>query len=247
LASLTRACLFVLAVFSTLLINGCAPQSIPAVPLKKPAGIFHSVKRGENLFRIGKAYDIPHTELAAINKIEDPSKIRVGQLIFVPGATRQLPVEIITPAEPVLEHDRDGAAAERAAPAFAWPLFGRTVSGYGPRGASFHDGIDISAAEGTPIRAIAAGKVIYSDRLAGYGNIVIIGHGDGLVSVYAHNRKNLVQEGHSVGKGEIIAEVGSTGRVSGPHLHFEIRKDNRTRDPLSYLPAAENARSCASC
>jgi len=228
-------------------MNGCAPQSIPAVPLKKPAGIFHSVKRGENLFRIGKAYDIPPTELAAINKIEDPSRIRVGQLIFVPGATRQLPVEIITPAEPVLERDRDAAGNERTAPAFAWPLFGRTVSGYGPRGASFHDGIDIAAAEGTPIRAIAAGKVIYSDQLAGYGNIVIIRHSDGLVSVYAHNRKNLVQEGHSVGKGEIIGEVGSTGRVSGPHLHFEIRKDNRTRDPLSYLPADENARSCASC
>ena len=65
--------------------------------------------------------------------------------------------------------------------------------------------------------------------------------------MYAHNRKNLVQEGHAVEKGEIIGEVGSTGRVSGPHLHFEIRKDNRTRDPLSYLPADENARSCASC
>ncbi len=247
LASLTRAVRCLLVVFFPLLADGCAPRSMPAVPPQRTAGIFHSVKSGENLFRIGKAYGVPSAELAAINKIGDPSKIDVGQMIFIPGATRQLPVEIITPSEAVLGHDRDGAGNGKIAPRFIWPLFGPTVSSYGPRGASFHDGIDISAPEGTPIRAVAEGEVIYSAQLGGYGNLIIIRHDGGLVSVYAHNRKNLVREGHTVGKGEIIGEVGSTGRVSGPHLHFEVRKDNRTRDPMSYLPPSEEAQGCAKC
>jgi murein DD-endopeptidase MepM/ murein hydrolase activator NlpD len=101
---------------------------------------------------------------------------------------------------------------------------------------SFHDGIDIAAPEGTPIRAIEDGEVIYSDQLRGYGNMVILRHANGIISVYAHNESNLVREGQSVARGEVVARVGSTGRVSGPHLHFEIRKNNAAQDPLRYLP-----------
>jgi murein DD-endopeptidase MepM/ murein hydrolase activator NlpD len=83
---------------------------------------------------------------------------------------------------------------------------------------------------------VEQGEVIYSNQLRGYGNIVIVRHGGGIVSVYAHNQANLAQEGQQVARGEIIARVGSTGRVTGPHLHFEIRKNNSAQDPLRYLP-----------
>jgi murein DD-endopeptidase MepM/ murein hydrolase activator NlpD len=189
------------------------------------------------LFRIGKAYDVPYRELARINGIRDPGGLRVGQRIFIPGATRRLPVEIITPAD-VAPHDGAGPDGAEGPPArFVWPVRGTVSSRFGPRGESFHDGIDISVPEGTPIRAIEQGEVIYSDQLRGYGNLVIVRHSVGFVSVYSHNRVNRVREGQKVEQGQVIGEVGSTGRVSGPHLHFEIRKDEVARNPLRYLPS----------
>lgn len=221
-------------VFSVILISdGCSSRR----PGKPRDGIIHVVKRGENLFRIGKAYDIRYDVLARINKIADPHQIRAGDKVFVPGATRQLPVEIITPANAVVRKrgsttNRRGEGAGR----FLWPVKGTVTSRFGPRNPTFHDGIDISARSGTPIRASRAGTVIYSDKLRGYGNLIIIRHTGGFVSVYAHNRRNLLREGQKVARGQVVAEVGDTGRVSGPHLHFEIRKNNIAQDPLYYLP-----------
>lgn len=194
------------------------------------------VKSGENLFRIGKAYDVSYQELARINSIEDPHRIRAGQRIFIPSATRQLPVEIITPSDAAPERPDLADQGEKDARGFIWPIAGDVTSKFGQRGDSFHDGIDISAPEGTPVRAIEKGEVLYSDQLRGYGNLIVVRHAGGFVSVYAHNRKNLVQEGQKVTQGESIAEVGQTGRVTAPHLHFEIRRDNVARDPLYYLP-----------
>jgi murein DD-endopeptidase MepM/ murein hydrolase activator NlpD len=185
------------------------------------------------LFRIGKAYGLTYQELARVNGIKDAGQIRVGQRIFIPGAIRPLPVETITPTEPAAAAP---VLSEPGFETFLWPVNGTINSGFGPRGSSFHDGIDIAAPEGTPILAIEAGEVIYSDQLRGYGNMVIVRHAGGIVSVYAHNEANLVREGQAVARGEVVARVGSTGRVSGPHLHFEIRKNNAAQDPLRYLP-----------
>jgi murein DD-endopeptidase MepM/ murein hydrolase activator NlpD len=195
------------------------------------------VKPGENLFRIGKAYDVSFEELAKVNRLKDASQIYVGQRILIPGANRPLPVDTIVPAEASQPHSHGPLPpTEVNGDPLLWPVSGRINSGYGPRGASFHDGIDIAAPEGTPIQAIERGEVIYSDQLRGYGNMVIVRHKGGIVSVYAHNQINLVREGQQVDKGEVLAKVGSTGRVTGPHLHFEIRKNNATQDPLLYLP-----------
>ena len=197
-------------------------------------GAYHVVKPGENLFRIAKAYDLSYEELARANGIKDPRHIVVGQRIFIPGGARQRQVEGSAAAEGL---PAQGAAqAEPSENAFLWPVSGSLNSGFGPRGSGFHDGLDIAAPEGTPIRAVERGEVIYSDELRGYGNMVIVRHGGGIVSVYAHNQVNLVREGQQVARGEIIARVGSTGRVTGPHLHFEIRKNNLAQDPLLYLP-----------
>ncbi len=99
----------------------------------------------------------------------------------------------------------------------------------------FHGGIDFAVDYGTPVGATAAGVVIYGDWYGGYGNAIILDHGDGMTSLYAHNNELLVQEGQEVQAGQVIALTGSTGLSTGPHLHFEVRKDGEPVDPMNYL------------
>lgn len=104
----------------------------------------------------------------------------------------------------------------------------------------FHKGIDIEAQSGTPIKAAYDGEVVESDMEASYGNYVKIKHIDGLTTLYAHCSKLLVSEGQKVEKGNIIAEVGCTGAANGPHLHFEVRKDNTAVNPLDYIALSDD-------
>lgn len=125
---------------------------------------------------------------------------------------------------------------------FLWPVpgFHRVSSHFGPRGGRHHDGIDIPAPRGTPIVAVDDGVVIYSDNgIRGYGNMIVLAHGDDVFTVYAHNRKNSVSKGEKVSRGDEIAEVGNTGRSTGPHLHFEIRYKNKVRNPAQFLSKKE--------
>jgi lipoprotein NlpD len=215
------------------LVFGCAPSGISSPARVARQGAYHVVKPGENLFRIAKTYDLTYEELARANDIKDPGHILVGQRIFIPERAQPRSIERTAPTEAVGRSRSQGELAEAV---FLWPVSGSLNSGFGPRGSGFHDGLDIAAPEGTPIRSVEHGEVIYSDQLRGYGNMVIVRHSGGIVSVYAHNQVNLVREGQHVARGEVIARVGSTGRVTGPHLHFEIRKDNLAQDPLLYLP-----------
>ena len=205
-----------------------------AQPLRTD-GQIHVVRRGENLYRIGKAYGMGYEDLARLNGVADPSKIEVGQKIFVPGARRQLPVEVITP-ESASEGRPPDAEIPRGSARLRWPIrSGRLTSSFGPRGASFHDGIDVAASEGTAIYAAASGRVVYSDQLAGYGNIVIVDHGGSLTTVYAHNAANVVRKGDRVMAGQLVSRLGRTGRTTGANLHFEVRSRNVARNPLYYL------------
>ena len=212
-----------------------------------PAGIRHRVGRGETLYRIGKAYGVSDRELARVNGIRQPDRIEVGQVLVIPHATRPLPVQVITPEQ---------ARAERPAPrdmptgpeAFVWPVDGGVVtSEFGPRGATHHDGIDIGCPVGTPVHAARGGRVLYSDRLRGYGNLVILEHDGGYATVYAHNRENRAAAGMAVRQGDVIAGCGQTGNTRGANLHFEVRKDNVARNPLYYLspPAGGTVRGTA--
>ncbi|HEY7003590.1 MAG TPA: peptidoglycan DD-metalloendopeptidase family protein [Gaiellaceae bacterium] len=115
-----------------------------------------------------------------------------------------------------------------------WPVSGPITSGFGPRWGSFHEGIDIGAACGTPIHAAAAGTVIYSGWMDGYGNFVVIDHGNGLATAYGHQSAIYVSGG-SVSQGQVIGAVGSTGHSTGCHLHFEVRVNGNPVDPLGYL------------
>jgi murein DD-endopeptidase MepM/ murein hydrolase activator NlpD len=112
--------------------------------------------------------------------------------------------------------------------------FGRRSSPAG-RGSTNHEGIDIAAPRGTPIRATADGTVSFSGTRSGYGNVVMINHGNGYVTLYGHNSQNKVKAGQKVKKGQIIALVGSTGVSTGPHVHYEVRVNGRPVDPRKYF------------
>jgi len=120
---------------------------------------------------------------------------------------------------------------------FDWPLRGQLVGTFGPQaGGVQNDGINIAVPKGTPVKAAAAGNVLYAgEEVRGFGKLVLIGHADGYVSAYAHNDELNVTRGASVAKGQVIAKVGQTGNVTSPQLHFEIRQRNKAIDPLPLL------------
>lgn len=137
------------------------------------------------------------------------------------------------------------AAAPKPVPApsafagnFSWPLTGRILSRFGPKQGGLHnDGINIATTQGATVRAAASGVVAYAgDGLKGFGWLILIKHGDGWVTAYAHNEAVLVKRGDTVRAGEPIARAGATGSVDRPQLHFEIRNGRRAVDPLKHLP-----------
>ncbi len=122
-----------------------------------------------------------------------------------------------------------------------WPARGRISSGFGMREhpslgvRKLHTGIDITMPVGTPLHATADGVVSFADRSGGNGNIVVIEHGHGLTSVYAHNSKNLVKPGQAVKRGDLIAYSGSTGLSTGPHVHYEVWRNGQSINPSPFL------------
>lgn len=116
-----------------------------------------------------------------------------------------------------------------------WPVSGPVTSGFGPRWGRMHEGIDIAVGEGTSVRAAAAGTVIYAGWLGGYGNLVVVDHGGGLSTAYAHNSSFASSVGQSVAAGQVVAYSGNTGNSSGPHVHFEVRVNGSAVNPLGYL------------
>lgn len=132
----------------------------------------------------------------------------------------------------------EGEGSGRSARRLRWPLqYVQIISGYGPRWGRVHEGIDLVAPTGTPVLAAAAGEVVYSgNRIRGYGNMVVVKHDGELMTVYAHNSVLLVKAGDRVDAGQAVALSGQSGRASGPHLHFEVRRGQVPRDPLGFLP-----------
>ena len=131
-------------------------------------------------------------------------------------------------------------AASTDGKSFRWPVRGRIISGFGskPNGEK-NDGINLAVPEGTSVKAVEMGTVIYAgNELAGYGNLILIRHADGWVSAYAHNKDLLVKRGDKVRRGEIVAHAGMTGSVSAPQVHFELRQGAKPVNPLDYLAGA---------
>jgi LysM repeat protein len=185
---------------------------------EKPKDVIHTVQKGETLWGISRKYQVNIQSITSSNRISESSRLIVGQKLTIPNV-------------------RNSSISARS---FIWPLNGLITSQFGMRTLGgrrdYHTGIDIDGNTGDSIRVVESGKVSFSGYINGYGNIVIVEHTGGYSTVYAHNSSNLVREGQSVNKGDIIARVGATGNSTGSHLHFEIREDGKPVNPLIYLP-----------
>jgi murein DD-endopeptidase MepM/ murein hydrolase activator NlpD len=157
------------------------------------------------------------------------------------AAIRELEAESFRIADIIRRQQRSGFRGARlslTAGSFIWPASGPVTSGFGWRidpifhRRALHTGIDIAASWGTPVAAAQAGTVLYVGWMTGYGNVVVLDHGGGVSTVYAHLSSYAVQPGEAVARGQVIARVGSTGWSTGPHLHFEVRQDGQPTDPL---------------
>jgi murein DD-endopeptidase MepM/ murein hydrolase activator NlpD len=220
-------------------------------------GVLHTVERGQTLWRIARAYGMNYQQLAEVNDLPDPRQLRVGMRVWIPGAKVLLSVEAaestaketVRPAVTAPRPSSKSPAPERPAEMdadepkvavdpgrLAWPVRGTLTSRFGVRDGSMHDGIDVAAPKGTPIVAADDAQVLWTGFQRGYGNLVILKHFDGLMTLYAHNDEQFVKAGDRVRRGQEIARVGETGRATGPHVHFEVRRERLPRNPLFFLP-----------
>lgn len=206
-------------------------------------GVYHKVKPGENLYRISKAYGMSPRQLARANRIKNPAKVKAGQKLWIPGASKKVAVRKAPSGKNKSKWSakaKNGKKKSRTYPdvkiAFFWPLKGEVITAFGTVDGEIHDGIDIAANLGSPVKAAADGKVIYSGgEIKSYGNMVIVKHGGAYSTIYAQNKNNVVKKGQSVKAGELIAYVGNSARNNRPLLHFEIRKGKDALDPQRHL------------
>ncbi len=169
--------------------------------------------------------------------VESPLASRIDEVLSDPSLHYS---EIREDLESVIDQFRDKLSYLTSVPSI-WPVKGWITSGFGYRispfthGLEFHEGVDIANALGTPIKAPAEGYVLYAGWARGYGNVLILGHGYGISTIYGHLSKILVKQGQHVYRGDIIALMGTTGRSTGPHLHYEVRVNGVPVNPLNYI------------
>lgn len=215
-----KPCISILII---LLLNACA--SLPA-DLGIAGRDYHLVEDGESFELVAFRLNTSSAELQLANPWLDPVNISAGMHLKIPHQTSHAHSSGYNDSEVT------AAAAIARRKGYIWPLDDIDISSaFGQRHGRLHRGIDLRAPAGTGIRAAAAGRVRFSGRQGGYGNIVIIDHGNGVQTAYAHNRRNLVRAGHRVRKGQTIATVGRTGNATGYHVHFEYRRWGRAVNP----------------
>jgi lipoprotein NlpD len=236
---------------------GVAQASKPAAPAVAAAAAdgYYSVKQGDTLYSIALEHGADYREVAQWNALDDPTKLRIGQVLRVKapeakagvvvsaarGSGRVESRAIDTPAPAAAARAAPPAAPPTAAVAeggmvdFVWPVKGKVLAGFAePRS----KGIDIDGRIGDPVVAAAAGRVTYiGTGIAGLGKLVVIKHDNGFITVYAHNKDIVVKEQQAVARGQKIAELGNSD-ADRPKLHFQIRKGAAAVDPMRYLPAS---------
>ena len=223
----------------------------PSLPPPPPATTVSTVVRlGDTLLKIAQRYGLTMGELLQLNPGLETARLVVGSQVQVvrsaPGRSRMLlglaPVGsggLSWPELPSFGNDqRPTSPYLRGNSALIWPAQGTFTSGYGWRWGRMHRGIDIANNVGTPIVAAARGRVSFAGwHEGGYGYFVEITHEDGSRTRYGHNSNLLVREGQQVDQGQVISQMGSTGRSTGPHLHFEVLPPGEgAMNPLQFLP-----------
>ena len=227
------------------------------------SGVYHSVKKGETLWRIARAYNTDPDEIARANNLPD-TMIEAGSALFIPNATEPVEITLDTRLEsrppekkvpsPVQEKTLGPAPTDKPQasitipgkeapappqksyrPRFIWPAKGTVSSKFGTYKGMRHNGIKIDGEEGTPVLAAAAGTVTYAAPMKYFGETVIIKHSDTYSTVYSQLKKRMASPGTTVAQGDQIGILGK-GETGKSLLYFEIRRKNRARNPLSYLP-----------
>lgn len=240
-----------LCILTVLVLPACYKAVLSPVHVNKSKAVYQ-VRSGDTLYSISQRYGMDYRALGKRNHIRYPYAIYTGQRLYLRGvAPRPSYIPLPKKRKKTVHNRRTGdkrtdrhgrvkssrhTISHRHMVRLIWPVHGPVTSGFGRRHGRPHDGIDIGVPEGTPVRAAAAGEVVYSShRLTGYGNLIIIRHTHDMFTAYAHNQINLVRKGDHVKRGEIIARTGHTGHASGPHLHFEVRRGPTPVNPLAYL------------
>ena len=223
--------------------------------LTLPRAKTYRVRTGDTLYSIATRHGMSVSSLAKINNIDAPYTIHKGQVLKISSWAEEEKQVASVPAtkgnsgsvaadrqaevnqrknvkNPTAFNGKANVPKSQAGKKFAWPVSGKVVTPFG----SGNDGINIAGKLGTPIKAAEDGSVAYAgNELKGYGNLILVKHKDGWITAYAHNRKLLVKKGDVIKKGQKIAEMGDTGGVKTPQLHFEIRYKAKVVNPSQYL------------
>lgn len=232
----------ILLLFCITFFSACSQHVGVVSVTDKSQSIYHTVVPGDTLYSIAWRYDVDFVALAKANKLKPPYLIRSGQRIYL-NAKTAVNTSISNTANTLkqkqssapskTEHSVTNPAQLPSNIKWGWPSSGPLTS----RFAGLNKGIDIGGKLGQPVMASASGTVVYAGSgLLGYGQLIILKHNDQYLSAYAHNSELLVKENDQVVAGQKIAEMGATG-TDRVKLHFEIRKEGKPVDPLSYLPA----------
>ena len=236
------------------------PGAILRIPNQE--GIFYVLKKGESIEAVSRRYGVSMSKIRQVNAELNVASLKSGDEVFLPGARpeglveKHEPVKVAetkkttsskttkTAAKSSTKADKPSGsevAVRKAKGGFRWPIMGRINSPFGWRQhpitkrKDFHTGIDIKAERNDPIKAAGSGKVIYSGWMGGYGKVLVIEHSNGQSTLYAHCSTLLAGKGASVSSGQLVAKIGTTGRSTGPHLHFEVRNGNSPVNPIKYL------------
>jgi len=218
-------------------------------------GVFHKVKDGESLWAISNAYKVPLEDIIEINDFNPNSILYPNDEIFIPNVKKSINKVIVSQTVSNVEINnkfkyRKAKSKKKVAikkkkenlilgqkykNSLVWPVNGIIITEFGRNGKFKSDGLDIAAPLNTEIYSVMDGTVVYSGSQSGYGNIIIIKHENKIITIYAHNNKNLIKKGQKVKKGQIIGTIGNTGNAQRYQLHFELRKGVKAINPNPYL------------
>jgi murein DD-endopeptidase MepM/ murein hydrolase activator NlpD len=193
------------------------------------SGVYHTVVKGDTLDSIAKKYKVQADAITAYegNYMQEPYTLTVGQKLIVPGGQKPYQVRHVVAWSGAVPKD-----AKRGSGSFGWPVSGYITQRY----SEVHPAVDIGVVIGSPVKAADSGYVAVVGRSdTGYGRYILIDHGNGFQTVYAHLSVIYVEVGQSVGKGQTMGLSGNTGKSTGPHLHFEIKLNGVRRNPFIYL------------
>lgn len=199
------------------------------------SGVSYKIARGDTLSRIAQLYDVEEADIMKANGITNANKIRIGQSVIIPGGKKSYVAKsssVYSGIQAIRDIVKPGNASSKSGTKMQWPAACHRITQYY---SWRHTGLDVACPIGTPLYASDSGVVEYAGWGRGYGNQVLINHGGGKKTRYAHATKLYVVKGQRVSKGEAVAAMGSTGWSTGPHIHFEVIINGKKYNPLNYI------------